>query len=133
MKPEPGTVTCLPGGSLLKRSQVCEGQLYTEALVLSVAVFPGPKSTCQASLAWHIQQPETKRVHPSTAVCISSLGIACTEALCYSTSDVTIPLEDFAFGMVGQACSWPGKGAISWWEGQPVRVMRAQLEVLGRS
>lgn len=64
MKPEPGTVTCLPGGSPLKRSQVCEGRLYTEALVLSVAVFPGPKSTCQASLAWHIQQPETKRVLP---------------------------------------------------------------------
>lgn len=61
MKPKPGTVTCLPGGSLLKRSQVCEGRLYMEALVLSMAVFPGPKSTCQASLAW---QPETRRVLP---------------------------------------------------------------------
>lgn len=98
-------------GSPLKRSQVCEERLYVEALVLSAAVFPGPKSTCQTSFAWHIQHLETRRCFPSTTVCISSLGIACTEALCYSTSDVPIPLEDFAFGVVGQACSWPGKGA----------------------
>lgn len=51
-------------GSPLKRSQACEEQLYMEALVLSATVFPRPKSTCQTSLAWHIQQPETRQVLP---------------------------------------------------------------------
>lgn len=133
-------------GSPLKRSQVCEERLYMEALDLAQLCSQDPSLPARPPLHGIFSNQKQDRCFPSTTVCISSLGIACTRSrvlhfvprdclhkkLCAAAPMMSSShLRTSCLALWGRLALGAGKVPVSWWEGQPVIVMRAQLEVLG--